>query len=138
MDRCGFFYNRLADDYVCACLEERINTRLHPHLGGYCSSQLGGCSLGCLGNRCCGLGFKATASMTTASGIAAPSPCVAVITSTRGEFKKLRLLRMMTTSCEEHIPSTKVASFNFDSTATYACGGSVGSCSSAERSSPPA
>jgi hypothetical protein len=33
MDRCGFFYNRLADDYVRACLEERINTRLHPHLG---------------------------------------------------------------------------------------------------------
>jgi hypothetical protein len=45
---------------------------------------------------------------------------------------------MMTTSCEEHLPSTKVASSNVDSTTTSVCGGDVGSRSSAERSPPSA
>jgi hypothetical protein len=44
----------------------------------------------------------------------------------------------MITSCEDHIPLTKVVSSNVDSTATSVCGGGVGSRSSAERSSPPA
>jgi hypothetical protein len=75
-------------------------------------------------------------SMATASGIAAPSACAPAITSIGGKFQRLRLLRMMTTSCEEHIPLIKVASSNVASTATSACGGSVGSRSFTERSSP--
>jgi hypothetical protein len=56
--------------------------------------------------------------------------------STRSQFQRLRLLRTMITSHELHIPSTKVASPNVDSTMTLARGGGLGSRSSAEWASP--
>jgi hypothetical protein len=44
----------------------------------------------------------------------------------------------MSTSLAVHIPSTKVASSNIDSTTTLVCGSNVGSCPSDERPSPSA
>jgi hypothetical protein len=56
--------------------------------------------------------------------------------STRSQFLRLRLLHLVSTSCEVDTPSTKVASFSVVSAATSVCGGGVGSRTSVRRSSP--
>jgi hypothetical protein len=98
-----------------------------PLIGGYCSSQLGGCSpsiTSVAGAE--GSASTVAVSMPTASGIVAPSACAPTTMTKTSQLQQLRLLHTIATSHEVHIPSTKVASPNVNSTAASICGGGVG------------